>query len=179
MHLPHWYISKIRNSLDIDSCKTLVNATVTSHLDYCNSLLIGNTDKLIQKLEKVQNMAARLIERCPKYDHISPVLHRLHWLPIPARIEYKILVYVFKALNNLAPDYISDLVNTYKPRRRLRSDNLNTLEVMKSRTETYGDRRFDVTGPKLWNSLPLHLRQTTELNTFKRGLKTHLFRKHL
>ncbi|WP_294046750.1 hypothetical protein, partial [Thiolapillus sp.] len=89
-------INSIRHYLSQDALKTLISAFVLSRIDYCNSLLAGCPKQLIHKLQKVQNNAARLICRTPKFDHISPVLHTLHWLPVEQRIEYKLLLLAFK-----------------------------------------------------------------------------------
>ena len=83
-------INSIRHCLSQDALKTLISAFVLSRIDYCNSLLAGCPKQLIHKLQKVQNNAARLICRTSKFDHISPVLHILHWLPVEQRIEYKL-----------------------------------------------------------------------------------------
>ena len=64
----------IRKYLDTDATKTLVHAYVTSRLDYCNLLLYGTPNELTDKLQRVQNTAARLLTRTRKYDHITPVL---------------------------------------------------------------------------------------------------------
>ena len=82
-------ISSIRHLLSTDATKTLVSAIVLSHLDYCNSLLFGCPQYLLNKLQKVQNNAARLVLRVSKMDHSSH-LTALHWLPIDSRIQYKL-----------------------------------------------------------------------------------------
>ena len=114
-------ISCVRRSLKTEACKTLVQAYVTSKLDYCNSLLYGIPDSLVHKLKRVQHYAARVITMTRKYDHIKPVLSRLHWLPIEQRIQFKLLLYVYKALHGLAPAYLSDMLVPYQPCRPLRS----------------------------------------------------------
>ncbi len=81
----------------------LIIAFMTSSLDYCNALLGGCSARLINKLQLVQNAAARVLTRTRKYDHISPVLSTLQWLPIKHRIDFKILLITYKALNGLAP----------------------------------------------------------------------------
>ena len=100
-----------------------------------------------------------------------------HWLPVKQRITFKILLFVFKSLNGLAPFYLSDLISTYVPSRGLRSASLSLLHVPRSNQKTYGDRAFAVAAPRLWNALPIQMRQPgTTLDTFKRSLKTLLFR---
>lgn len=169
-------ISKIRNYLTSHACKTLVHALVTSRLDNLNSLLYGISDHQIRRLQKVQNSAARLIARRKKADHITPTLKELHWLPVKSRIEYKILLLVFKCINGKAPEYLSSMIEAYIPTRSLRSESKYLLKE-KSALKKYGDRAFSICGPKLWNQLPVILRKCTSLTSFKTQLKTHLFRK--
>ena len=85
-------IRQLRKFLNPESTKTLVHAFVTSHLDYCNSLLFGVPKYQIDRLQKVLNAAARLIFRIPKFDHISPALFHLHWLPVAYRVHLKLLI---------------------------------------------------------------------------------------
>ena len=120
-------------------------------------------------------MAARVIHCVPKRDHITPYLSKLHWLPVRSRIIYKILLYVYKILNGLAPAYLADLVRLYTPRRTLRSEGSLSLCVPSSKTVTFGDKAFTVAGPVLWNKLPLSIRNAVSVSMFKKALKTHLF----
>ncbi len=101
---------KIRECVTEVAAKTMVYALVTNKLDYCNSLLYGLPDILLNKLWNVQKSAARLIIISGKYQHISPTMKKLNWLPIQQRIEYKVRLLTYKALNNLAPVYLSDLL---------------------------------------------------------------------
>ena len=80
-------IRTIKRSLTSDSTKTLVNAFVNSRLDYCNSLLYGVGEGLMDRLQRVQNAAARLVSGAKKYDHITPIMMDLHWLPISTAID--------------------------------------------------------------------------------------------
>ena len=88
-------ISLIRRYLDVKTTSALIQAFVTSRMDYCNSLLYGTSQKVLDKLQRVQNTAARVVSRRRKHDHITPVLQSLHWLPVKYRIEYKIILLVF------------------------------------------------------------------------------------
>ncbi len=107
----------------VSDAEKLVHAFMTSRLDYCNALLGGCPASSINKLQIVQNAAARVLTRSRKYDHITPILQSLHWLPIKFRISYKILLLAYKALNDLAPVYLTNLLSRYNPTRSLRSQN--------------------------------------------------------
>ena len=116
---------------------SLVNALVISRLDHCNSLLIGLPQYELQKLQKVFNTAASIVTRTRPDAHITPVLKSLHWLPIEARLQFKILITVFKGLNNIdAPIYINELLVPLNSTRTWRSSTKNLLKVPKSRTKT-------------------------------------------
>jgi hypothetical protein len=169
-------IGKIRQYLDKTSTERLIHAFITSKLDVNNSLLYGIPETLLQRLQRVQNAAARMLTQSPKQDHVSPILRELHWLPVSQRIVYKVLTIVFKALHGLAPLYIEELLH-FKPvtERSMRSNNQRYLVVPRVRTVTYGDRNFRVFAPVLWNNLPIAIRNCEELNEFKKHLKTHLF----
>jgi hypothetical protein len=168
-------ISKVRKYISEDAARTLVHANVTSRLDYCNSLLIGLPENLLDQLQRVQNRAARLIKGSRSSDHITPVLKELHWLPIRFRIRYKLILLTFKCLNDCAPFYLSDLITPYVPNRQLRSQNQNLLKTMTYRRKHYGARSFVYQAPLLWNSLPISLRTCTSFYSFKKLLKTYLF----
>ena len=169
-------ISAIRKYLSQDAIAQLIHSLVTSRLDYCNAALVGITDANLRKLQRVQNVAARILTGTPRDNHITPVLFKLHWLPIEARILFKILLFTYKAYHNLAPAYINDLVHHYDPDISLRSSAEYLLETPRSRLKTYGDRAFSVVGPTEWNQLPLALRSLPSLSLFKSALKTYLFK---
>ena len=169
-------IGHIRKFLTVDATKALVNALVTFRLDYCNALLIGVPNTVLSKLQRVQNTAARIVTRTPRWNHITPVLKDLHWLPVYYRIKFKILTHTFKALSGQSPRYIKELLEVYRPVRDLRSQNSRTLVVPKTRTNQYGNRSFKFAAPNLWNSLPSSIQNATNLDTFKK--KTHFFVKH-
>jgi hypothetical protein len=169
-------IGMIRKHLDQASTERIIHAFVTSKLDYQNGLLYGLPACKIEKLQRIQNAAARVIARTKKFEHISPILKQLHWLPIHQRIVFKVLLFVFKALNNLAPIYLTELLEPLTHSRTLRSSTMNLLKCPKSNTCSFGDRSFSHAGPRLWNSLPMDIRSCKSVDSFKVSLKTYLFK---
>ena len=135
---------------------------------------------IILQLQHVQNTAARLICNATRFDHISPVLVNLHWLPVRFRIIFKILVIAYEALHSVVPIYIRDLI-TIKPRFNysLRSNNELLLVPPGCTKKTLGDCVFCAAAPKLWNNLPNNIRNTCSesIDIFKSKLKTYLFKK--
>ena len=167
-------ISKIRKYLDQPTAERLVHAFVTSRLDQCNSLFYGLPEYEIKKLQCVLNSAARVVARPRQDEDIRNVLKRPHWLPVKARIEYKILMLVYKSLHGLATSYLKELLHVYCNSRVLRSNGKKLPTVPTTNTKSYGDRSFLVAGPRLWNKLPLFLRDDDSYGTLKTGLKTLL-----
>ena len=114
-----------------------------------------------------------------KHAHITPVLFKLHWLPVYARIQFKVLLLAFKAIHNLAPSYIKylELIEIKsKFSYCLRSNSGILLEWPKRKMlVTLGGRSFYAAAPGLWNSLPLSIRTITSIEVFKKSLKTYLF----
>uniref|UniRef100_A0A3B3HT18 Reverse transcriptase domain-containing protein n=1 Tax=Oryzias latipes TaxID=8090 RepID=A0A3B3HT18_ORYLA len=168
-------LAKVKPLLSRHDFEILIHAFISTRLDYCNALYVGLSQKLLARLQLVQNAAARLLTGTRKQEHITPILASLHWLPVRLRIDFKILLFVFKCLHGLAPKYLSDLIQVYNPPRSLRSTNQTQLVVSKTRRKLRGDRAFSVFGPKIWNELPLYLRQINSLSIFKSALKTYFF----
>ena len=168
-------ISKIRKFLTPETTETIIHAFVTSKIDYCNSLLFGLPKFLLQRLQRVLNCAARVVYQSNKYDHITPLLMELHWLPVEQRINFKILLITYKALNGQAPTYLSDLLSYYRPARPLHSSAQNLLRDPRYNLKNYGGRSFAVATPPLWNALPMVVKSSNSVDTFKRQLKSHLF----
>ena len=162
-----------------EAAHTLVHAFVTSRLDYCDSLLFSIGKGLMERLQGIQNAAARLVTGSRKYDHITPVLRSLHWLPVHQRINFKIATLVYKCLHGLAPPYLADdcvLVSSLSNRRQLRSASSQRLLVPRTQTVTYGPRAFQFSGPTVWNRLPANLHDPNiSIDIFMRRLKTYLF----
>jgi len=113
-----------------------------------------------------------------KCDHIAPLLRQLHWLKVPWRIDYKLVVLVYKCLHGLVPSYLADELHRRAEsefRRRLRSASSRELSIPRTRLSTYGDRAFPVAAVRIWNSLPQHITSAPSLPVFGSRLKTYFF----
>ena len=170
-------ISKIKSFLTVDQLKTVTVSLVLSKLDMNNSLLHNLPDYLLMRLQRVQNSAARMIYSARRECDAIPLLASLHWLPVKQRLKYKILLLVYKCLNGIGPLYLTELLSSYtnsEARQCLRSSMLDNLHVPLSNNK-FGDRSFCVCAPKLWNTLPVTIRGSTSVDSFKKSLKTFLF----
>ena len=156
------------------AAEQLIHALISSRLDFCNSLFCNLPQREINRLQVLQNRAARLLTFTKNTSHISPVLRSLHWLPVKKRIAFKILLLVYRTLNKSAPTYLQDILSPYNPSRTLRSSSSNKLQTPRVK-HSWGERTFSYLGPKLWNELPSSLRKSSSLDKFKSSLKSHLF----
>ena len=129
----------------------------------------------LSRLQRVQNSLARVVMPSVKRsDHIQPVLQKLHWLPVSQRITYKIALLTFKALLYKEPSYLFELLTPYQPTCSLRSSNLQLLSVPVTKPSS-GKKPFTFAAPTVWNSLPLHLRLSSSVHSFRSQLKTHIY----
>lgn len=166
-------IKAVGKYLPRDKLLGLIHAFVTSRIDFCNSLYSGLPWSLLSRLQKLQNQAARIATGTGRFEHISPVLSALHWLPVRRRVEFKILIFVHKYVYDDSPDYFD--LHLHQPSRVTRRANAPVLQKPMSKHVRTGDRAFSVNGPTLWNSLPAELRLISDFNKFKTCLKTYLF----
>jgi hypothetical protein len=169
-------IGQIRKYLTLESTSKVIHAFISSRLDYNNALLYGLPSCQIRKLQRIQNSAVRIVTRTKISEHITPLLKDLNWLPIEYRIKFKLLTLTYKCLHGLAPQYLSDLLHPYQPTRNLRSSSDHLLTVPRTNLSTYGDRAFSKAAPVLWNALPIHLRCSDSLDSFKSSLKTFFYK---
>ena len=158
-------IRNLRRYLSLDACQVLIHSLVFSHLDYCNSLLYGLPECVIGKLQRVQNIAAKLVLNLGKSDSPWLAMFRLHWLPIRFRLDYKIALLMYKCYKGKAPKYMCELLKIEQRTeisRRLRShqDNSVLYRIPFTKAKTFADRSFGVAGPRIWNGLPVDVRQS-------------------
>ena len=172
-------IRGICHLLTEEATSSLVLSLCVSHLDYCNAVLYGLPDITINRMQRVQNMCARLVLRRTKWDSAKACLAKLHWLPIRQCITFKICVLTYKLLHRQGPGYLQDFLQ-YKhsnSNRSLRSTMDHSLLVIpRTKCKTFAARSFSVAAPTLWNNLPKDLRESDTLLSFKHDLKTHLYK---
>ena len=173
-------IRRIRRYIPEESCKLVVPSLVTSRLDYSNGLLYGITKSAVSILQSVQNFAARIVTKTAPREHITPFLEDIHLSPVDRRIEYKILLYAYKALNGL--EYLCNMVESYAPERVLRFASQNLLVSLGKHCQ-YGMKTCAMAAATLWNSLNVRdrgnrIRGSPSLESFKSSLKTILFKEH-
>ena len=166
---------RIRRCLTLSASKTLATSLIGSRLDYCNSLFSGLPQKDLIRLQRIQNCLARTTLKAPRFSPSLPLLKTLHWLPIKHRISYKICSLGFQSLTLKEPVYLFDTLNFRPEVRNLRSSGKRFLTIPKV-SRIAGSRAFSFSFPTLWNSLPEQIRNAPDLHSFKKQLKTHLFR---
>ena len=159
----------------------LVLSLVLSRLDYCTSTLSGLPSSSLNRIQKVQNNAARRVLRKRKSDHVNPLLEKLHWLPVESRIHYKIATLAFRHFENSLPLYLSELLHTYQPSPTFRSSSEKLLKVPKTNFKSAASRSFHfplsshMPCCSLMETLFLQTSTALQLSSFKKNLKTHLF----
>ena len=173
-------LSRIGTKLSHELKVQLVHGNILCFLDYCNSVYSKLTEKNLQKLQKIQNNAVRFIYGLygkRRKEPISPYLKKLHFLPVRFRIKYKLCLLVFKCINDLAPEYLKELIFLREVKRRSsRLDNdFFLLKVPPCPNFNKSQGAFSYVGPKTWNDLPYFIRSMSSVNSFKTALKTHYF----
>ena len=149
-------------------------ALVSSKLDYCNSLFHNMPEKDIARLQRFQNCLARVVTKAPRFSCSVPIIKRLHWLPVKFRIQFNICAITFRTLKENQHAYLAHLLVRPKCSKYLRSTNSNRFAVPRIKTKT-GSRAFSISGPALWNALPVPLRNARTILTFRKLHKSHLF----
>ena len=129
------------------------------------------------RLQLLQNHAARLVKQAHKRSSATTLLKELHWLPIRQRVSYKVALFVFKCLYDRDfPSYLKDLISVYSPPRALRSSDKYLLVKPSINLVTFGQKSFCYAAPDVWNKLPFEIRSCTVLTSFKNKLKTHFYK---
>ncbi len=176
-------IGRIRNLLTFDATAQLVHALITTRLDFCNSILYNLPKCKLDRLQRIQNQAARVLTRSPRRNHITPVLRDLHWLRIEDRIIFKLLILTHKAVHGVAPVYLCELLERNEKSTMVRTresadpDLLRVPPISRTASNTFFERSFSYAAPRLWNSLQQEIR-LLPFNSFKTRVKTILYLKY-
>ena len=176
-------IKNIRHLLTQEATEILVLGTVMSHLDYCNSILVGLPDVDISKMQHFQNIAAKMVvlnDVAMKDSNSRSILGKLHCLSIYRRIDYKILTLFHKCISSGVPEYLNKLLIEYpyaERRQGLRSQHQERrLVEPKTKLKPFVARSFSSAGLKWWNRLPNALKTIKNAQEVKNKLKTYLFK---
>jgi hypothetical protein len=174
-------LRQVKKHLDEDSLKMLIHALILTRLDYCNSILSGLPISTISPLTRVLHATARLVTGLRRGDHITPILRKLHWLPVEARIQFKLCVLMHGVFYKRCPKYLEEnmtLCSDVPGRAGHRSS--SQCHFVQHRTELkFGERTFTIAGPKAWNLIPLELKQIEKVDSFRKKLKAHFFKLYL
>ena len=168
-------INRVKYLFDRRTLITIINSLVFSKLFYCSSVWANTTKKNIELLQTVQNFAARIVSGTRKFDHVTPILKQLQWLPIIKQLAVRDATMVFKCLNGLAPPYLCQRFKTRSEVHNCNTRNRDRLHIPLRRTAA-GQRAFTFRGQKLWNSLPDEFQSITNLDVFKVKIKQHFLR---
>jgi len=171
-------LRRIWRSLDADSAATLVDAFVTSRVDYCNAILAAAPKTTTDKLQRVLNAAARQRHQDVWSGTVTTDAPGITLTGIPERVNNTLGVLTHRCLLGKAPVYLSNCcipVSQVASRRHLRSAARHQLTVPRHHLSTYGRRAFAVAGPTMFNAPPDDPRDSAvSTSTFKQSLKTHL-----
>ena len=159
----------------LSTAKTISKSLVTSRLDYCNSLINNIAKQDLSKLQRVQNCLARVVLRAPRFSPSIPLLKQLHWLPVNYRIKFKLSTLTYRALAIHQPPYLASLLHFSNVPRQLRSSTSQQLSIPRTKLNL-GKRAFSVAAPIIWNELPTTLKSCESLASFRKNLKTYLFK---
>lgn len=168
-----YQIRSIRDKLDVQTAKQLVNWLVLSRLNTFISLYHDLPRTLLNRLQLLLNRAARVIYKLPRHAHITEALKKLGWLSVETRAKERLLILTHQTLKTNSPAYLAELLSPYEPARALRSGDMNLLRIPRTRSR-WGDRAFSCAAPKLWDSLPDWLRSIETTPQFKHALRNYL-----
>ena len=164
-------LKRLRPFVSTDTAIKIYNSLIRPHFDYCSPVWDGMCGLLNDKLQKLQNRAARVILKCGYDTSSSVLLDRLGWDNISLSFKKQKAVMMHKVVNDLTPAYLNEMFTNTDTGYTLRN-NENKLQLPKPRTD-YLKRSFCYDGAAVWNKLPENIRTTSSLRVFRKKLKKH------
>ena len=163
-------INRVKHLFDRSTLITIINSLAFSKLFYCSSMWSSTTKKNIARLQKVQNFAARIVTGARKYEHITPMLKELHWLPVAKQLEVRDILMAFKCIKGLAPPSLCNKFSTRSQVHTRNTRNKDKIHIPSFRS-TAGQRSFSYRAVQLWNDLPESLANIESFNVLRIQLK--------
>ena len=167
-------INRIKHLFDSKSLENIIHALIFSRLFYCSPVWSSTSKKNVSKLQSVQNFATRVFN-FSKFQHITPVLRDLNWLPVSSMLKYTVGILTFKCVNGLAPTYLCSRFVTRATVHDRNTRNENKLDISGYKSDAR-QRSFLYRSVTMWNSLPTAITDCNNLAMFKRKLTDYLFR---
>ncbi|CAB3998563.1 Hypothetical predicted protein [Paramuricea clavata] len=163
-------INRVKKCFDKEALTLIVSALVMNKMFYCSTVWSNTSSTNIKKLQLVQNFACRIITNIGKFDHISPGLRELNWLPVKEQLLLREAIMMYKCVNELAPHYLSDLFTKRSDIHQRDTRSHDSLQIPLYKTSA-GQRSFHYRGVTLWNDLDIKHKKLDSLKTFKNELK--------
>ena len=166
-------VNRVKHCFDKRTLIIIINALVFSKLFHCSSVWSNTSQSNIAKLQAVQNFACRIVSGSKKYDHVTPILKQLNWLPVKQHMYYRDSIMAFKCMNGLVPGYLSDqfIKRSSISTRKTRNSQLLNIPLFKTAT---GQRSFYYRMVSLWNALPQVIKLSQSLAQFKTLIRKRL-----
>ena len=166
-------INRVKHIFDKHALNIIINALLFSKLFYCSSVWSNNTQANLDKLQAVQNLAGRILCDAKKFDHITPLLKGLRWLPIRQQLYFRFAVLVFKCMTRCAPEYLTSKLVRRSAVSTRNTRNSQLLNIPLFRTAS-GQRTFQYRATSLWNEFQPALKLSPSVTNFKRLLRQNL-----
>ena len=171
-------INRVKHAFDQRTLTIIINSLVFSKLFYCSNVWSNTTERNLDKLQAVQNFACRIISGARKFDHITPILKRLQWLPVRDQLYYRQAIMCFKCMTGSAPGYLTEQFIKRSDVSKRSTRNAQALDIPLFRSAS-GQKTFYYQVVSLWNSLTPKLKLCQSQREFKQSLKRLLLTEFL
>ena len=168
-------INRVKKSFDKTTLELLIMALVFNKMLYCSSVWANTSLQNVNRLHSIQNFACKIVTNTRKFDHVTPLLRELNWLPVKEQLLYRDTVLAYKCQNGLAPQYLMDKFSKRSSIHNRYTRARDSLQIPLFRTKA-GQRSFVFRGTNIWNNLDDDLKKCTSLTSFKRALRDSLLR---